>query len=1098
MDSELSLRQVLDIGHLAGEPVPIAPTGYYNWEVSPDPANSFNGHSVVSNGLTLLESLKAKGFIKPEMSKVEAFTDCVLNPESIDDRQGAFAEGLAILARIDPKLELSQKLNNAVIGSLYDTFPHPPVSYLGPEHSFRQADGGGNNLQSPEIGKAGTPYVRSVQGKGGLPRTSLPDPGLVFDTLLKRREQKTHAGGMSSLIFAFATIVTHSLFRTDLKKIHINNASSYFDLSPLYGDNQTAQDKVRDKSRGRGLLYPDTFSEERLTFLVPATSVLLVLFSRNHNYIAEKLLKINEKKRWSDPPPTDPTLRAAQDEEIFQTAKLVNCGHFMSAILGDYVAGFLGSSEGCNWEMAPFDIIKGKSGEVERGKGNHISAEFNVLYRWHSTLSEADEKWTNDMFSDIFKGKPFDQLTLADLSVISKIFGSIEPNPAKRTFAGLQRGADGKFSDDDLSKILNTAIETPAGAFRARGTPPALRLVEIMGIEQARSWGLCTMNEFRKFLGLKVFEEFEDWNPDPKIAGAARQLYGHVDNLELYPGIHAEQTMPVASGSQLAAGYTLTRAVLGDALVLIRGDRFFTTDFTPNNLTTWGFHDCQRNMNNGGHGSEISKLMLRHLPRHYSWNASHSLYPFFTPAHMNKSLTRQELQQKYTFDRPQVLSCTKVLSTLTGIRNFFEEPTKFKAIYNDFGYGPISKFQEIARRGEGRSKTLQVMFPDRDSSMDYVRYYSKMLQLKISETAWSYDGVPGTYIDVVRSIIYPAVARVASDLWIGLPLKTKDCPKGIHTEMQVFDTLSLLFKFVNVMLLLTLPVNCVLFSVSFLAPDKPEIRFSLHDVSLSAGRGLAMFTRKSLTEASVAQNLPNFIARKAAAVASIVQPGSQKLAFPLASKLANTGREHSEIASNILDIAVSTSINQAYSAARMIDFYLDDDRKAAKEHIIELAKSDTEENNELLRGYVSEALRLRPPLDNFWGEVVVDTTIEQGNGLPPLNLSRGDRVRASLLNAQLNDNDVPNPIEVDPRRPSVLSNALNNKIFRGTYEYVQLSMVETLKVVFSLKNVRRAAGDAGRLRKFTETAYETQTDVYIQRNGTTDYLPGSLNLVYDA
>ena len=46
---------------------------------------------------------------------------------------------------------------------------------------------------------------------------------------------------------------------------------------------QEAQDKVRDKAQGRGLLYPDTFSEERLLFLPPATSVLLVVFSRNHN-----------------------------------------------------------------------------------------------------------------------------------------------------------------------------------------------------------------------------------------------------------------------------------------------------------------------------------------------------------------------------------------------------------------------------------------------------------------------------------------------------------------------------------------------------------------------------------------------------------------------------------------------------------------------------------------------------------------------------------------------------------------------------------------------------------------------------------------------
>jgi linoleate 10R-lipoxygenase len=103
------------------------------------------------------------------------------------------------------------------------------------------------------------------------------------------------------MIFSFASLVTHSLFRTDPRNMTVNNASSYLDLSPLYGDSaqtllvlnyrilrhlaldQVGQDKVRDKASGRGLLYPDTFSEERLMFLPPASSVLLVLFSRNHN-----------------------------------------------------------------------------------------------------------------------------------------------------------------------------------------------------------------------------------------------------------------------------------------------------------------------------------------------------------------------------------------------------------------------------------------------------------------------------------------------------------------------------------------------------------------------------------------------------------------------------------------------------------------------------------------------------------------------------------------------------------------------------------------------------------------------------------------------
>ncbi len=40
------------------------------------------------------------------------------------------------------------------------------------------------------------------------------------------------------MILAFASIVTHSLFRTDRKDVSINNASSYLDLSPVYGDSE--------------------------------------------------------------------------------------------------------------------------------------------------------------------------------------------------------------------------------------------------------------------------------------------------------------------------------------------------------------------------------------------------------------------------------------------------------------------------------------------------------------------------------------------------------------------------------------------------------------------------------------------------------------------------------------------------------------------------------------------------------------------------------------------------------------------------------------------------------------------------------------------
>lgn len=119
-----------------------------------------------------------------------------------------------------------------------------------------------------------------------------------------------------------------------------------------------------------------------------------------------------------------------------------------------------------------------------------------------------------------------------------------------------------------------------AASYRARGTPEVLRIIEVLAMEQGRAWGVCTMNEFRKFLGLKQFKTFEEWNSDPEIAATARQLYGHIDNLELYPGLQAEDCMPLGPGSGICCGYTMTRAILGDAIALVRGDRFYTIDYT--------------------------------------------------------------------------------------------------------------------------------------------------------------------------------------------------------------------------------------------------------------------------------------------------------------------------------------------------------------------------------------------------------------------------------------------------------------------------------------------------------------------------------------
>jgi hypothetical protein len=58
----------------------------------------------------------------------------------------------------------------------------------------------------------------------------------------------------------------------------------------------------------------------------------------------------------------------------------------------------------------------------------------------------------------------------------------------------------------------------------------------------------------------------------------------------------------------------MTRAVLSDAIALIRGDRFYTTSFTPEHLTTWGFHDATTRPDSGGFNAH-RKLYFDILPR---------------------------------------------------------------------------------------------------------------------------------------------------------------------------------------------------------------------------------------------------------------------------------------------------------------------------------------------------------------------------------------------------------------------------------------------------------------------------------------------------
>lgn len=214
------------------------------------------------------------------------------------------------------------------------------------------------------------------------------------------------------------------------------------------------------------------------------------------------------------------------------------------------------------------------------------------MYRWHSALSRKDEAWTDQKLRSKLGGLDPTKASLEEVMAAMARYSQTVPNdPESRDyFTGLPRDDDGTYPDDELVSILTSSIEDVAGAFGAFQVPRCLRTIEILGIVQAREWNVATLNEFRQHFQLKRHDTFEDINPDPKVAANLRALYDSPDAVELYPGLVAEKTKPpMVPGSGLCVNYTTSRTILSDAVTLVRGDRFYTTDYTPRNLTNWGY-----------------------------------------------------------------------------------------------------------------------------------------------------------------------------------------------------------------------------------------------------------------------------------------------------------------------------------------------------------------------------------------------------------------------------------------------------------------------------------------------------------------------------
>ncbi|KAH6616000.1 heme peroxidase [Chaetomium sp. MPI-SDFR-AT-0129] len=978
-----------------------------------------------------------------------------------DDKTMIMERVIQLVSNLPSDSKLRTELTNTFLGELWYSLEHPPSLYVGEKFQYRQADGSYNNIMFPQLGAAGTAYARSVN-TNVLRQGALPDPSLIYDSVMKRTEYKDHPNKVSSVLWYWASIIIHDLFWTDYRDMNKSKTSSYLDLSPLYGSNQEMQDTIRTFKDGK--IKPDCFADKRLLGMPPGVGLLLIMLNRVHNYVATNLVAINEDGKFTPPPPHLQGERAEAaykkyDNDVFQTARLVTSGLYINITLLDYVRNIVNLNRvDTTWTLDPRQntgIDAGTNQGAERGTGNVVSAEFNLCYRWHSCISAKDDKWIEDFYHELF-GKPGSELTTHDLIMgFAKYDGLIPEDPLERPFNKFKRGPDGKFNDDDLVNCMNDSVEDVAGSFGARNVPQSMRAIEILGIIQGRKWNVTGLNEFRKHFGLKPYESFEDINSDPGVSDALRRLYDHPDFVELYPGLVAEEhKAPLVPGVGIAPTYTISRVVLSDAVCLVRGDRHYTVDYSPRNLTNWGYNDVQYDLN-VNHGCVFYKLFIRAFPNHYKHNSVYAHYPMVVPSENEKILKDLKRDHLFDFSRPTRIKPDTEASSVESAQRVFANPEKYEAAWHAGidALTPKGKSKlsgNAATHDKHRSETSKpLVTPELLTAVK--KFYGDLTDELLSSQGYKLADL--RMADLVRDIANIVPTHFAASLF-NLPLQTKANPKGLYSEHELYAVLS------------------AIASAAYTNPD-PVKKFPLVQAAKTVAEQLASAVERSVKSPK---------AKKGDAISAY---GAQLL-----KDLSKAGLNTFDITwGHVLATSAAIVPYQAKLFTEAAAFYLDPKNAAHLEAIHAIAAQPASEQTDAqLLGYALEGVRLSSSTKLHFQATAADTLA--GPDGTELSVQPGDRV--AVTSAAGTDT-------VDPTRAREsyvhIAALPNNTLSR---EISEAALTASFRALFKRRNVRRAPGPQGELKSVVGVSGVEGGVEYLREDwGSKTEFPVTLKVAWD-
>jgi hypothetical protein len=566
----------------------------------------------------------------------------------------------------------------------------------------------------------------------------------------------------------------------------------------------------------------------------------------------------------------------------------------------------------------------------------------------------------------------------------------------------------------------------------------------VLGIQQARAWNVATLNEFRKFFKLEPHKSFSDISSNEEVARSLKALYGHPDYVELYPGIVAEDAKdPLEPGSGLCPGYTISRTILADAVALTRGDRFYTVDYTPANLTNFGWSQVKSDPA-VAQGGCFYTLLMRALPFYYRGNSVYAMFPLTVPEENRKILTKLGVEKDYNFDRPSYIGVPTSVHSWKAVTGILGDPASFAVPWGPHTYYLThadymlsgDKPSNVAQHKE----ILNDMYCPVNGLAQVQRFYEDLTtQLVVARS----ERLRGEWyqLDACSDVGNPSHAIFVARLF-HLPLKKRGDLNPIGVEVdQLYLALSIMFAYV------------------FLDLDTAS-SFKLRAGAKTANDQLSKLVKIVCEAVKVGGrlHLGDFFSTSTAGQLL------EDYGVHFLKRLFQGGKTVDEMVAIIIPTAAAAVGTQAQHFIQMLDVYLSPEYQEHWPEIQRCAWSNDPADFDKLKGYALEANRLSPAAFGLLRTSNVNTTVVD-NG-EKVQIVTGDQIYTDFVSAGLDEAVFPNPRTIDPTRDRslYLHHGWGSHACLGR-PMVEVAMAAQLKVFAKLKNLRRAPGPQGELKR---------------------------------